>query len=133
MSGRTMIYAAAAAVFAVGLGVPAAAQAAPQAQPSDVRASVIVDCGPNWGYKCAGTLANVNIRTGPGTSYAKVATLAKNMNFALYCYQYGESINGDPVWYFGAPDIDQPDNPRGFVAGYWLATGKDPAAGIEPC
>jgi hypothetical protein len=43
------------------------------------------------------------------------------------CYAIGGSVFGDSVWYhLVAPH-------HGFVAGFYLGTGRDPAAGIRRC
>jgi hypothetical protein len=43
------------------------------------------------------------------------------------CYTHGRAVAGDSTWYhLAAPHA-------GYVAGYYLNTGRDPAAGIPRC
>lgn len=45
----------------------------------------------------------------------------------MECWARGSSVFGDKIWYVIV-------TPRaGFVAGYFLSTGRDPAAGIHRC
>jgi hypothetical protein len=70
----------------------------------------------------------LHVRTGPHTSAAVVAVLgAAGTKVAVNCYAIGGSVFGDSVWYhLVAPH-------RGFAAGFYLDTGRDPAAGIRRC
>jgi len=75
------------------------------------------------------TLATgLHVRTGPHTSAAVVAVLgAAGTKVTVNCYAIGGAVFGDSVWYhLVAPH-------HGFVAGFYLNTGRDPAAGIRRC
>jgi hypothetical protein len=60
--------------------------------------------------------------------------------FHIRCWAWGDSVQGDRVWYKGDP-ADAPGNgqwydyttERGWVAGYLLNTGHDPRAGVPGC
>ena len=43
------------------------------------------------------------------------------------CFTHGSTVLGDSIWYH----VVKPHN--GFVAGFYLGTGGDPAAGIRHC
>ena len=53
----------------------------------------------------------------------------------LLCWESGESINGDSIWYRGFDDDTFPGSlsQEGFVSGYYVGTGHDPAAGVDAC
>lgn len=68
------------------------------------------------------------VRTAATDTAAKRAALgATGTRVTVRCYALGQSVSGDRVWY----DITAPD--AGFVAGFYLSTGRDPAAGIRRC
>jgi Bacterial SH3 domain len=72
-------------------------------------------------YRTVG--ANVNLRSGPNTSSSVITTMsALGSPVTLTCYVAGTSIAGDPWWY-RASFI----NARGYVSGFWVNTGPDPA------
>ncbi|MEQ0559071.1 hypothetical protein ABJI51_08315 [Amycolatopsis sp. NEAU-NG30] len=93
----------------------------------------VYTCGFQSSPWCALTLANVNERAQPTSKSAYVATVAKGDAFELWCWSEGESINGDDIWYYGSPNVEPPDRPEGWVTGYWLDTGHDPASQISHC
>ncbi len=72
-------------------------------------------------YHTVGT--NVNLRTGasPSSSVLTVMT-AQGSPVTLTCYLRGTSIAGDPWWYQGIFV-----SARGYVSGFWVNTGPDPA------
>ncbi|WP_143264004.1 hypothetical protein [Amycolatopsis kentuckyensis] len=94
---------------------------------------------PDWlrGYpSCANTLTSVNLRTGASSKSGYILTMPGDYPFSLGCWTTGEPINGDSVWYYGLYQHDENAVPvwtYGWVTGYWLATGHDPAPGIAHC
>ncbi len=77
-------------------------------------------------FQTVGT--NVNIRAGASTDTAVVTTVrAKASTLRLACYETGQSINGDSSWYRATYG-----QYRGYIAGYWVDTGPDPAARLLP-
>ena len=72
-------------------------------------------------YKTVGTA--VNLRSGPGTDTAVITVLSQvGSPIQLSCYVRGTPVAGDPWWY-RATFI----NAHGYVAGFWVNTGPDPA------
>jgi hypothetical protein len=94
---------------------------------------------PDWvrGYpNCADTLTAVNLRTGASSKSGYIMTVPKDYPFSLGCWANGEPINGDDVWYYGSyfrVENGAPAWTYGWLTGYWLATGHDPAPGIAHC
>ena len=75
------------------------------------------------------TLAHgLHVRTAPTTAAPVVAVLGpKGSHVTVNCFAVGSSVFGDSVWYH----IVKPAS--GFVAGFYLDTGRDPAPGIRHC
>jgi hypothetical protein len=75
------------------------------------------------------TLAHgLHVRTRPTTAAPAVAVLGPaGSHVTVNCFAIGSSVFGDSVWYH----IVKPAT--GFVAGFYLDTGRDPAAGIPAC
>jgi hypothetical protein len=74
------------------------------------------------------TINNLHVRTKPSTSATVVAVLKKaGTKVTVNCWARGTRVFGDPIWYH----ITKPH--AGFVAGFYLNTGADPAAGIPNC
>jgi hypothetical protein len=75
------------------------------------------------------TLANgLHVRKRPTTAAPAVAVLGPaGSRVDVNCFAFGSSVFGDNVWYH----IVHPFS--GFVAGFYLDTGRDPAAGISHC
>jgi hypothetical protein len=72
-------------------------------------------------YRTVGT--DVNLRAGAATTTAIVTTMVDlGSPVTLSCYVRGSSVGGDPWWY-RAGFISA----HGYVAGYWVNTGPDPA------
>lgn len=72
-------------------------------------------------YRTVGT--DVNLRAGATTTTAIVTTMVDlGSPVTLSCYVRGSSVGGDPWWY-RASFISA----HGYVAGYWVNTGPDPA------
>jgi hypothetical protein len=75
------------------------------------------------------TLAHgLHVRKGPTTAAPAVAVLGPaGSEVVVNCFAFGGSVFGDSVWYH----ITKPLS--GFVAGFYLNTGRDPAPGIGRC
>jgi hypothetical protein len=76
------------------------------------------------------TVADVHVRslprTGRGSKKVKVLPAARTA-VTVSCYVSGQAIGGDRIWYrITAPAA-------GYVAGFYLHTGHDPAKGITRC
>ena len=73
-------------------------------------------------------VAGLRVRTAPRTSAQTVAVLgAAGSQVAVDCYATGTAVSGDSIWYH----IVAPST--GYVAGYYLNSGRDPAAGVRQC
>ena len=73
-------------------------------------------------------VAALRVHTAPRTSAAVVAVLgAVGTRVAVNCYTLGTSVSGDSVWYHLVAPY------TGYVAGFYLNTGRDPAAGVPRC
>ena len=73
-------------------------------------------------------VADLRVHTKPSTSAATVAVLgAAGTRVAVDCYTLGTSVSGDKAWYHLAAPF------TGYVAGFYLNTGRDPAAGVPKC
>jgi Rv2525c-like, glycoside hydrolase-like domain len=72
--------------------------------------------------------AGLQVRNAPQALAPVVGMLgAAGSSVGVSCYALGSSVSGDSVWYhLASPDI-------GYVTGYYLNTGVDPAAGIPQC
>ena len=84
---------------------------------------------PACGRHVYHTLAkHLRVRKAPTTAATAVAVLGKaGSKVTVNCFAIGSSVFGDSVWYH----ITKPHT--GFVAGFYLDTGRDPAAGIRRC
>ncbi len=77
--------------------------------------------GVNGNYKTVGTF--VNLRAGAGTDTAVITVMTQvGSPVQLSCYLRGTTVAGDPWWYRTTFV-----NAHGYVAGYWVNTGPDPA------
>jgi Domain of unknown function (DUF1906) len=73
-------------------------------------------------------VAALRVRTAPRTSAATVAVLgAAGTGVAVDCYTVGTAVFGDSAWYHIVAPY------TGYVAGFYLNTGRDPAAGVPRC
>ncbi|HWG64875.1 MAG TPA: SH3 domain-containing protein [Streptosporangiaceae bacterium] len=82
-------------------------------------------CGVNRNFR---TIAKaLHVRKAPRTSSTSVAVLKRHTRVTVNCYRFGTPVFGDSIWYH----IVSPN--KGFVAGYWLNTGRDPARGVVHC
>jgi hypothetical protein len=77
-------------------------------------------------YKTVGV--DVRLRQAATTDSAIVTTMhAYGADLVLSCYQDGQPVSGDTTWYratYGSL--------HGYVAGYWVDTGPDPASDVLP-
>ena len=75
------------------------------------------------------TLAHgLHVRARPTTAATAVAVLGpKGSEVTVNCFAVGSSVFGDSVWYHIVKPLS------GFVAGFYLDTGRDPAPGIRHC
>jgi hypothetical protein len=96
------------------------------AAPQPAKAVLTVQTSSDHVYS---TLANgLHVRTRPTTAATAVAVLGPaGSEVVVNCYTFGSSVFGDSVWYHIVKPLS------GFVAGFYLDTGRDPAAGIRPC
>jgi len=73
-------------------------------------------------------VAGLRVRSAPRTTAARVAVLgAAGTRVAVNCWSLGNSVFGDSAWYHIVAPY------TGYVAGFYLGTGRDPAAGIPRC
>ncbi len=71
---------------------------------------------------------DVRLRAGAATSTAILTVMLDyGTPLTLSCYTTGQSILGDPYWYRAT--LGQT---HGYVSGYWVNTGPDPAATLLP-
>ncbi len=100
--------------------------ASPAAAAQSAGAAVIHQAHAGHTYRTLVT--GLRIRKAPHTAAPVVFVLgAAGSRVTVNCFAYGSPLFGDAVWYHTVA-------PRsGFVAGYYLNTGRDPAAGIPAC
>jgi hypothetical protein len=73
-------------------------------------------------------ITGLHVRKAPTTAAPAVAVLGPfGTKVTVKCWARGSSVFGDRIWYL----IVTPHT--GFVAGFYLNTGRDPAAGIQHC
>lgn len=121
------------------LATPAAARLPTSAAPTDVGIQSVEFC--TWiqsNALCTNPTARLNLRTQPNTSSGIVTTMDPDSMVWLHCWTTGQSINGDNVWYW----VDDASEgytvnpvywPKGWAAGYYLATGPDPHPWVPHC
>ena len=75
------------------------------------------------------TADHVHVRDLPiATRSAILATLGPAGTWVvLTCYSQGQSVFGDQIWYHAVAPV------AGYVAGFYLNSGADPAAGVARC
>jgi hypothetical protein len=77
-------------------------------------------------YQTTGT--HVRIRQAPTAASTVVTTMGSTgTSVSLVCYLTGQSVFGDTYWYKATLG-----SYHGYIAGYWLNTGPDPAANSLP-
>lgn len=81
---------------------------------------------------CALNEIDLNVRSGPGLGHPATSRAPAGQWMALHCWTYGDPVNGDNVWYH-IDWVSPYDGHEGFVAGFHLDTGRDPAPGIPVC
>lgn len=73
-------------------------------------------------------VAGLVIRSGPSAKFKAVGRIAaKGSKVVVSCWTRGQSVRGDNVWYGTVAPF------RGFAAGAFLNTGRDPARGVPHC
>jgi Bacterial SH3 domain len=96
------------------------------AAPQPVKAAVVSHASSDHVFRTLHT--GLRVRKRPSTSAKIVAVLgAVGSKVTVNCFTRGSTVSGDNVWYH----IVQPRD--GFVAGFYLATGGDPAVGVRAC
>jgi hypothetical protein len=86
--------------------------------------------GGSLSYRTTGT--HVRIRQAPTATSAIVTTLGSTgTSVSLTCYLTGQSVFGDAYWYRATYSGASSDD-HGYIAGYWLNTGPDPAENALP-
>ncbi|MEV8443250.1 hypothetical protein AB0425_38235 [Actinosynnema sp. NPDC051121] len=113
----------------------AAAKPAPKPGVPEVGTEAVVSCrgGSAW---CTWPIVDLNLRTGPHTNSTVVITMPAGDYFVITCWVWGDSVNGDLIWYYGQHwEADLPSNQWewGFAAGYYLSTGADPHPYFNNC
>jgi Bacterial SH3 domain len=74
------------------------------------------------------TVAHLKVRQTPSTTEKIVHVLGKaGTRVSVNCWRHGSNVFGDHIWYH----IVTPH--KGYVAGFYLNTGRDPAPGIAHC
>jgi hypothetical protein len=109
----------AATMTAMMLASPAAA--APAARVALVRPAATV-------HHYRTVVPGLRVRKAPHTRARVVHVLgAAGTRVSVACFAVGSPVSGDRIWYrIVAPAA-------GFVAGFYLNTGRDPAAGVPAC
>jgi hypothetical protein len=70
----------------------------------------------------------LRVRSAPSASAATVGAIgAAGSRVTVDCYALGTAVFGDHAWYHLVAPL------TGYVAGYYLSTGRDPAAGVPLC
>jgi hypothetical protein len=96
------------------------------AAPQPVKAAVVRQASSGHVFRTLHT--GLRVRKRPSTSAKIVAVLGTvGSKVTANCFTHGSTVFGNNVWYH----VVKPHN--GFVAGFYLGTGGDPAAGIRPC
>ena len=82
-----------------------------------------------WSDHVYHTLAHsLHVRMRPTTAAPVVAVLGRaGSHVTVNCFAFGSSVFGDSVWYHIVKPLS------GYVAGFYLDTGRDPAPGIGHC
>lgn len=123
----------------LGLASPAAAQAPQRLATSDFGVESVDFC--TWIQQnalCTNPTVRLNLRAQPNTSSTVVTVMDPDSMVWLHCWTAGQSINGDSVWYW----VDDASEgytvnpvywPKGWAAGYYLATGPDPHPWVPHC
>jgi hypothetical protein len=96
------------------------------AAPQPVKAAVVRQASSDHVFRTLHT--GLRVRKRPNTSAKIVAVLgAVGSKVTVNCFTHGSTVLGDSIWYH----IVKPHD--GFVAGFYLGTGGDPAAGVPAC
>ncbi len=96
------------------------------AAPRSVQAAQVAAAPSSHVYRTK--VKGLRVRATANASAKVLAVLgAAGTSVTVNCYALGTAIGGDTVWYH----ITAPH--AGYVAGFYLNTGRDPAAGIPRC
>ena len=116
----------------IAAGVPLAATmttmmlASPVAAAPSANAALVRPASTVHHYRTV--VRHLRVRKAPHTAAPVVHVLgAAGTRVSVTCFAVGSSVNGDRIWYH----IIAPA--AGFVAGFYLNTGRDPAAGVPAC
>jgi len=108
------------------------AMAAAMAVVASAGAVAVMATPANAGSRTFQTLANLNLRTcqwlnEPVCKPIK-AVIPNGTWIELNCWEYGTPVNGDNIWY-----NTEYKGQTGMVAGYYMATGRDPNPNVYRC
>ncbi|MBP5354747.1 MAG: SH3 domain-containing protein [Lachnospiraceae bacterium] len=96
---------------------------APTAAPTSEPTKVTITSADNKGrpvVEAVVTSKTLNIRTGPGTEYAKVVSVSKGQQVTVLSFAYAE---GGAVWYEGALIVDGLEY-RGYMFGSYISLSE---------
>jgi hypothetical protein len=109
-----------ATMTAVMLAAPASAA------PQPAQAALVRQASP--GHVYITLIKGLHVRKAPAPAAPVVAVLGPaGTKVRVACFAVGKPVFGDKIWYL----IVAPHT--GFVAGFYLGTGRDPAVGIPAC
>ena len=121
----------AAAVAIAGL---AAAVIVPMASavPASADSLLYYSCsGSGLYYGCASPTANLNVRSGPGTSYSILGSISSGSGPYGLCQVLGSDVNGNYIWDIIGIDGDTEGNL--FVSDYYMNTTSYGTTMEYPC
>jgi Bacterial SH3 domain len=96
------------------------------AAPQAVKAAAVRQASSGHVFRTLHT--GLRVRRRPNTSAKVVDVLGVvGSKVTVNCFTHGSTVLGDSIWYHIVKPRD------GFVAGFYLGTGGDPAAGIRHC
>ncbi len=130
------------AIVAGFAGSPAASAGSPAGKPGPsgpggALTNSLYPCIVFQGGTCTTVLTNLNLRAQPHRNSTSLIVMPQGSDFQIRCWGYGDSVNGDNIWYFGqyftSIDVGPISWPIGWAAGYYLATGADPNPNFVNC
>ena len=118
---------AAGAAVALGIGVFGAVMTLATASTASVASAAVAHHAYRTGR------SGLNIRSGPGTSYARVGWLGDGASVDVSCWEMGQAVLGDPVWL-----SVRSGSANGYAADYyvdthWRSTADLTSQGMPPC
>lgn len=113
---------------------------------SEVPGATHTDPGPNWNWTYYMQLVNgggsnvgygtvatgggaLNVRSGPGTNYSVVGTVANGASVTIYCQTTGTTVTG----YYGTTNIWNRIGSGQFISDAYVYTGYDFIPGVPRC